>query len=126
MCFDESGEEIVRNLGSVGIRLAGYVRDGAAAALEHVLAGNAGYRLVQECKMRGISLFTTSLIGHATPETEISETHISPLADTWIHLTFLVRAGERNRALTIVKSRARRVRISRLRRADTPPPERKS
>jgi len=145
VCFDESGEEIVRNLGSVGTHLASYVRDGVlqllgmssrarsiesqwaeiireieqhnprvvvidplSALLRNSSEGasvDAGYRLVQECKLRGISLFATSLTGNALPETEISETHISTLADTWIHLTYLVRAGERNRALTIVKSR---------------------
>jgi circadian clock protein KaiC len=30
---------------------------------------------------------------------------ISTLADTWIHLNYLVQSGERNRALSIVKSR---------------------
>jgi circadian clock protein KaiC len=31
--------------------------------------------------------------------------HISTLADTWIHLNYLVQAGERNRGLSIIKSR---------------------
>ena len=30
---------------------------------------------------------------------------ISIIADTWIHLAYVVQAGERNRSLTIVKSR---------------------
>jgi circadian clock protein KaiC len=30
---------------------------------------------------------------------------ISTIADTWIHLSYLVQAGERNRGLSIVKSR---------------------
>jgi circadian clock protein KaiC len=30
---------------------------------------------------------------------------ISTLADTWIHLSYLVQAGERNRGLSIIKSR---------------------
>ena len=30
---------------------------------------------------------------------------ISTIADTWIHLNYLVQAGERNRGLSIVKSR---------------------
>jgi circadian clock protein KaiC len=33
--------------------------------------------------------------------------HVSTLADTWIHLSYLVRSGERNRAITIVKSRGK-------------------
>jgi len=36
---------------------------------------------------------------------------ISSLADTWIHLNYLVQAGERNRGMSIMKSRARRIRI---------------
>ena len=34
-----------------------------------------------------------------------TERQISRIADTWIHLSYLIRSGERNRALTIVKSR---------------------
>ena len=30
---------------------------------------------------------------------------VSTLADTWIHLKYLVQAGERNRGMSIVKSR---------------------
>jgi len=36
---------------------------------------------------------------------EATATGISTIADTWIHLSYLVQDGERNRALTIVKSR---------------------
>src|ERR1700719_3309060 len=32
---------------------------------------------------------------------------ISTLADTWIHLNYLVQAGERNRGVSIIKSRGR-------------------
>ena len=39
------------------------------------------------------------------PQTEATDLQISTLADTWIHLSYLVRSGERNRALTIIKSR---------------------
>ena len=34
-----------------------------------------------------------------------SALHISTLADTWIHLNYLVQAGERNRGMSIIKSR---------------------
>jgi circadian clock protein KaiC len=34
-----------------------------------------------------------------------SSQQISTLADTWIHLNYLVQAGERNRGLAIIKSR---------------------
>jgi circadian clock protein KaiC len=36
---------------------------------------------------------------------EATATGISTIADTWIHLSYLVQDGERNRGLTIVKSR---------------------
>ena len=39
------------------------------------------------------------------PETEATDLQISTIADTWIHLSYLIRGGERNRALTIIKSR---------------------
>ena len=34
-----------------------------------------------------------------------SPLQISTLADTWIHLSYVVQAGERNRGLSIIKSR---------------------
>jgi circadian clock protein KaiC len=36
---------------------------------------------------------------------EATATGISTIADTWIHVSYIVQDGERNRALTIVKSR---------------------
>jgi circadian clock protein KaiC len=39
------------------------------------------------------------------PEIEVTDLQISTIADTWIHLSYLIRSGERNRALTIIKSR---------------------
>ena len=35
----------------------------------------------------------------------MTELQVSTIADTWIHLSYLIRSGERNRALTIIKSR---------------------
>jgi circadian clock protein KaiC len=46
---------------------------------------------------------TTLMAGHATDES--TATGASTMADTWIHLSYLLQDGERNRALTIVKSR---------------------
>ena len=144
--FDSDGTEIVRNLTSVGIRLAPYVKSGTlqmisartitgssetllvrikALAQSHrarcvvidpvsVLAqsGNeltahgVAERLVDWTKTDGITLLCTSLLnemtGSAAGETPM---HISTLADTWIHLNYLVQAGERNRGISIIKSR---------------------
>jgi circadian clock protein KaiC len=47
----------------------------------------------------------TSLLAGDGPEMEATPLQISTMADTWIHLSYLVRGGERNRALSIVKSR---------------------
>jgi circadian clock protein KaiC len=143
--FDSRGEEILRNLDSVAIRLAPHLASGRlrilsaravhgsaeahlmwlkAEATAHgarclvidplsALAhdGNAGFahsvaeRLIDWAKARGITLLCTSLVGEAQPGQESTPLQVSTIADTWIHLSYLVRAGERNRALTIIKSR---------------------
>jgi circadian clock protein KaiC len=68
-------------------------------------AAGIGFRIVQECKLRGITLYLTSLVSQTDPASESTELQIATIADTWIHLSYLVRSGERNRAITIVKSR---------------------
>jgi circadian clock protein KaiC len=50
-------------------------------------------------------LMVTALSETDGPGGEATDLQISTIADTWIHLSYLVRSGERNRALTIVKSR---------------------
>jgi circadian clock protein KaiC len=62
-------------------------------------------RLIDWIKSEGLTLVCTSLLDSATPEKESTRLQISTIADTWLHMSYLVRAGERNRALTIVKSR---------------------
>jgi len=62
-------------------------------------------RLTRWAKSEGITLVCASLLAEGAAEAESTPLEISTLADTWIHLTYQVRAGERNRALTIVKSR---------------------
>jgi circadian clock protein KaiC len=62
-------------------------------------------RLVRLGKARAITVLSTSLIPSPEQEEEASTMRISTIADTWLHLAYVVRAGERNRALTIVKSR---------------------
>ena len=56
-------------------------------------------------KSRGITTICTSLVASDHPESESTATQISTIADTWIHLAYLVKGGERNRTLTVVKSR---------------------
>jgi circadian clock protein KaiC len=61
--------------------------------------------LIDLAKSRGITFFGTSLLGQGGGEIEISASHVSTIADTWLHVSYVVQNGERNRALTIVKSR---------------------
>ena len=144
--FDSDCTEVVRNLGSVGIRLERFVADGTlrmvsartiagsaetylvrikTLAKEHgarclvidpvstwyksgndLTAQSVGDRLIDWSKGDGITLICTSLLDEMSNRTESgSPLQISMLADTWIHLNYLVQAGERNRGLSIVKSR---------------------
>ena len=65
-------------------------------------------RLIDMAKENGVTAVMTSLIAGDGPKAEATELQISTVADTWLHLSYLVRGGERNRALTIVKSRGTR------------------
>jgi circadian clock protein KaiC len=64
-----------------------------------------GNRLIYRVRDHHITAFITSLVDGDDPQAEATEMQISTVADTWIHLSYLVRGGERNRALTIIKSR---------------------
>lgn len=68
-------------------------------------AAHTALRLVDFAKAEGVTVFCTSLVSGNAELAEATETHISTIADTWIHLSYVVRGGERNRALTVVKSR---------------------
>jgi circadian clock protein KaiC len=68
-------------------------------------AGRVAERLFCLAKSEGITLVSTSLMQGAQPLSEETPVQISTIADTWIHLTKISQAGERNRALSIVKSR---------------------
>lgn len=71
------------------------------------IAQNIIERLMRLSKSLGTTTLNTSLLNSAE-EKEATPIQISTIADTWIHLSYQVRAGERNRALTIVKSRGTR------------------
>ncbi|MBC7994677.1 MAG: circadian clock protein KaiC [Rhizobacter sp.] len=63
-------------------------------------------RLIDWSKAEGVTLVCTSLLDELTSGAGSgSLLHVSTLADTWIHLSYLVQAGERNRGLSIIKSR---------------------
>jgi circadian clock protein KaiC len=63
-------------------------------------------RLIDWSKADGMTLVCTSLLDELSGGVGSgSPLHVSTLADTWIHLSYLVQAGERNRGLSIIKSR---------------------
>ncbi len=67
-----------------------------------------GNRLIHKLRDRLITTVITALVEGDDPRSENTELQISTIADNWIQLSYLVRGGERNRALTIVKSRGTR------------------
>lgn len=144
--FDSDGAEVIRNLGSVGIQLDRYVKNGLlrmisartitgsaetylarikSLAKEHksrclvidpvstlsksgneLTAHGVAERLIDWSKSESITMVCTSLLDEMSSQTEGgSPLQISTLADTWIHLNYLVQAGERNRGMSIIKSR---------------------
>ncbi len=68
-------------------------------------ASSVAERLLDWSKTSGITLLCTSLLLDTGTQMEGTPLQISTLSDTWIHLNYLVRGGERNRGLSIIKSR---------------------
>jgi circadian clock protein KaiC len=63
-------------------------------------------RLIHWSKAKGMTLICTSLLDEMAHQSDGASTlRVSTLADTWIHLNYLVQAGERNRGMSIIKSR---------------------
>jgi circadian clock protein KaiC len=63
-------------------------------------------RLIHWSKAQGMTLICTSLLDEMASQSDGASTlRVSTLADTWIHLNYLVQAGERNRGMSIIKSR---------------------
>ncbi len=142
--FNESAVEIVRNLRSVGIRLAPHVKSGLlkiystrtrgpnvedqfgelraqvrahrprclvidplsalSTKIAHLASADAAQQFLDFLKSEKITVVNTSLMDGLNTD-EATTTGISTTADTWIHVSYVVQDGERNRALTIVKAR---------------------
>jgi circadian clock protein KaiC len=142
--FDEGADQIVRNLQSVGIRLAPHLTSGMlkmystrtrgpniedqfgdlrakvrefgprclvidplsalSTKTAHLASADAAQQFLDHLKSEGITVVNTSLMDGLSTD-EATQTGISTIADTWIHVSYVVQDGERNRALTIVKSR---------------------
>ena len=143
--FDESANEIVRNMTSTNMNLAPYKKSGllvlrsmiseARSAEEHLIkmrglikeskpsimiidplsaiiksggiltALGVAKRILQFTKSMGITLLCTSLLEGNDAMIESTPMQISTIADTWIQLSYVIMGGERNRALSIIKSR---------------------
>ncbi len=70
----------------------------------HLASADATQQFLDYLKGEGITVVNTSLMDGLSTD-EATATGISTIADTWIHVSYVVQDGERNRALTIVKSR---------------------
>jgi circadian clock protein KaiC len=70
-----------------------------------VAAERAIERLAYLIKLRGMTAVFTGVADSQLGELEGSTSRVSTIADTWIHLSYAAHGGERNRTLTIIKSR---------------------
>lgn len=75
-----------------------------SSKLSHIASADAAQQFLDFLKVEGITVLNTSLLDGINTD-EATATGISTIADTWIHMSYIVQDGERNRALTIVKSR---------------------
>src|SRR5450432_3917602 len=72
--------------------------------IAHLASADAAQQFLDFLKSEGITVVNTSLMDGLNTD-EATTTGISTTADTWIHVSYVVQDGERNRALTIVKAR---------------------
>jgi len=75
-----------------------------SSKLSHLASADSAQQFLDFLRVQRITVLNTSLMEGISTD-EATATGISTIADTWIHLSYLVQDGERNRALTIVKSR---------------------
>ncbi|MEQ6918185.1 ATPase domain-containing protein [Halomonas aquatica] len=62
-------------------------------------------RLLENTTRQGITALLTSIASDDDPSDEATMAQVSTLADTWMVVRFRVHGGERNRSLSVVKSR---------------------
>ncbi len=62
-------------------------------------------RLIYLCRNKGITVLFTSLLEGSDPHLETTTLHVSTISDSWIQISYALMDGERNRAISIVKSR---------------------
>ena len=144
IAYEESGDQIIRNMRSIGVDLKQWVEQGLLlihsvrssfyGSEMHLLTiqktvldfkpsvvvmdpitnlidiASTGQvkavlvRIIDFFKMQAITTFYTNLT-HGGAPTEATEVGISSLMDTWILLSSVENNGERNRTISIIKSR---------------------
>lgn len=62
-------------------------------------------RLIYLCRNAGTTILLTSLLEGSDPQLETTTLHVSTISDSWIQISYELLNGERNRALSIIKSR---------------------
>jgi len=62
-------------------------------------------RLIYLCRNAGITVLFTSLLEGSDPHLETTTLHVSTISDSWLQISYALLDGERNRALSIIKSR---------------------
>ena len=62
-------------------------------------------RLIYLCRNKSITVLFTSLLEGIDPHLETTTLHVSTISDSWIQISYALLGGERNRALSIIKSR---------------------
>lgn len=103
----ESALRIIRAVDELGATAVIIDPVSALTGSGHPFADEALTYLLMSLSRRGVTVLLTSLLhGAASLDEEATKSNISTIADNWIHLTYIANGGERNRALTIVKSRA--------------------
>ena len=68
-------------------------------------ARSVAERLIYLCRNAGITVLFTSLPEGIFSQLETGSMHVSTLADSWMEISYSLSGGERNRALSIIKSR---------------------
>lgn len=62
-------------------------------------------RLIYLCRNAGITVLFTSLLEGVDAHVETTTLHVSTISDSWMQISYALHNGERNRALSIIKSR---------------------
>jgi circadian clock protein KaiC len=73
-----------------------------SAKLSHLASADAAQQFLDFLKAEGITVVNTSLMNGISTD-EATATGISTIADTWIHLSYVVQDGERNRGFERVQ-----------------------